>query len=139
MSPIGRAREHDSLLLYSLNIGIDENDADPPATEVVNAAITLFATALPLQPPKVQESSLEQMATLLTAHVLQRDPARKAAMTVNISTALFYSLKIAVKETQSAPGTLGSVSVEKIIQELLQVRKAFKRGGCTNHRSEICD
>lgn len=90
----------------------------------MNAAITLFATAMPLQPPKVQESSLEEMATMLTAHSLQRDPGRKAAMTVNIAAALFYSLKIAVKETQSAPGTLNSPAVEKIIEELLQVGKS---------------
>src|SRR5256885_2602846 len=50
---------------------------EPPATEVVNSAINLFAISLPLQPPKVQESILEQIATFLAANSLQRDPGRK--------------------------------------------------------------
>ena len=43
-------------------------------------------------------------------------------MVVNVATALFYSLKVAAKETQSNPGSLGNSAVEKTIEELLQVR-----------------
>lgn len=93
--------------------------ADPPVTEVVNAAIDLFAIAFPLQTPKVQESSVEQIATLLSSPSLQRNPGRKAAMTVNIAVALLHALKVAVKETASLPGNLDS-SAERIIQEFLQ-------------------
>ena len=94
---------------------------DPPATEVVNAAISLFAIALPLQAPKIQESILEQMATSLSANSLQRDPARKAALTVNIAAALLATSKVAVKETSCEPGDLRSAEVEKPIQDLLHV------------------
>ena len=110
------------MLLYSVRDRKDESFADPPATEVVNAAINLFSVALPIQGPKVQESSLEQMATLLSAQSLQRNPGRKAAMTVNIAVALLNTLKVAVKETSSAPGDLKHAATEKIMQELLQVR-----------------
>ena len=43
-------------------------------------------------------------------------------MMVNIAFALFAALKVAVKETRSAPGDLKNSAVEKAIQELLHVR-----------------
>lgn len=95
---------------------------DPPTTEVVNAGINLFAVTLPLQAPKVQESSVEQIATLLAAQSLVRNPGRKAAMTVNIAVALLHALKVTVKETSSAPGNMKNAATQRIIQELLQVR-----------------
>lgn len=107
------------MLLYSAKDHDDNSLPQPPATEVVNAAIELFAITLPLQAPKVQESSVEQMATLLSAHSLSRNPGRKAAMTVNIAMALFHVLRVAV-ETNS-PGNLKNPATEKIMQELLQV------------------
>lgn len=52
---------------------------------------------------------------------MQRDPARKAAMSVNIGTALFLALKVAVGETALAPGEFRSEGVAKAIRELLRV------------------
>ncbi|OCL07186.1 HEAT repeat protein-like protein [Glonium stellatum] len=119
LSPICGAREHDSLSLYIKNSD-DVNDLpDPPSTEVVNAAINLFAISLPLQTPKVQESILEQISSFLSANTLQRDPARKAAMIINIALALLSALKVAVKETRSASGDLKGSAVEKVMQDLL--------------------
>ena len=89
----------------------------------MNAAIQLFATALPSQPSKVQESLLEQLNLFLSESDLQRNPARKAAMSVNIATALFMMLKVAVKETKLPSGNLRSESVEKLVRELLRVCK----------------
>ncbi|KAI9813776.1 MAG: hypothetical protein M1827_003566 [Pycnora praestabilis] len=120
LSPICGAREHDSVSLYTSVIGDTSDPPDPPATEVVNSAINLFATALPLQAPKVQESILEQVATFLTANVLHRDPGRKAAMTVNIAMALLATLKVAVNETSCSAGDLRASAVEKIMQEMLR-------------------
>lgn len=98
---------------------------DPPATEVVNSAIVLFAIALPLQSPKVQEGLLEQLATFLSSSSLQRDPGRKAAVTVNIAMALLGALKVAVRETLAEPGDLRQPSVEKYLEETLRVSKLF--------------
>lgn len=95
---------------------------DPPPTEVVNSAITLFAIALPLQNPKVQEGVLEQMATHLSASSLQRDPGRKAAITVNAAMALLGALKVTLGETQSERGDLRHPTVERYLQEILRVR-----------------
>jgi hypothetical protein len=117
--PVLQASEYDSVLLYCERDRTSSSSADPPVTEVVNAAIDLFSVALPLQVPKVQESSVEQIATLLASNSLQRNPGRKAAMTVNVAVALLHTLKFSPKETSSLPGKLDS-STEKIIQELLQ-------------------
>jgi len=89
---------------------------------VVNAAIQLFATALPLQAARIQESLLEQLSSFLADTSLQRDPARKAAITVNVATALFCVLKVAVRETSLPAGNLRSDAVQKILRELLRVR-----------------
>ncbi|CZS92890.1 related to rat omega-conotoxin-sensitive calcium channel alpha-1 subunit rbB-I [Rhynchosporium agropyri] len=121
LSPICSSLEHDSLALYLGDLGNLDAMPDPPATEVVNIAIKLFAIAFPLTPPKIQESILEQVATFLSASSLQRDPGRKAAMNVNIATALFSTLKVAVKETQSPAGDITSPAVEKLMQEILHV------------------
>ena len=94
---------------------------DPPATEVVNSAINLFAMALPLQNIKVQESMLEQLSTFLAAKSLQRDPGRKAAISVNIALALLGALKVTMSETLATPGDLKSPAVEKCLDELLRV------------------
>lgn len=118
--------EHDSVLLYSVIDRDGGSYSDPPDTEVVNAAIDLFAKALPLQSPKVQESSVEQIATLLSAQSLNRNPGRRSAMTVNIAVALLLTLKIAVKGTPSAPGSLRYPATEKVMQELIQVSRSFR-------------
>ncbi|KAJ6150994.1 hypothetical protein N7470_007588 [Penicillium chermesinum] len=116
--PICQASEHDAVLLYSMRDG-DHLSVDPPTTGVVNSAIELFAVALGLHSAKIQESSIEQIATFLTSPTLQRNPGRKAALAVNVSVALLHALKVAVKDTDFVAGRLNS-STDKIMQELVQ-------------------
>jgi hypothetical protein len=118
-SPITSSMEYDSVSLY-LNKPETASLPDPPATEVVNIAIQLFAIALPLTGPKIQESILEQIATFLSAGSLQRDPGRKAAMSVNVAIALLSTLKVAVKETRSPSGDITDPLVTKLIQDMLR-------------------
>ncbi|KAH6636413.1 armadillo-type protein [Chaetomium tenue] len=66
------------------------------------------------------ESVLEQVTTFVAAGSLQRDPGRKAAVNVNVATALLSILRVAVKETRSPPGDVTNSAVEKLIQELLR-------------------
>jgi hypothetical protein len=119
LSPVCGTLEHDASVLY---IGAADGPSlpDPAATEVVNMAIQLFAFVFPLTPPKVQESVLEQVTTFVAAGSLQRDPGRKAAINVNVATALLSILRVAVKETKSPPGDVTNAAVEKLIQELLR-------------------
>lgn len=119
LSPVCGTLEHDASVLY---IGSADGPSlpDPAATEVVNMAIQLFAFVFPLTPPKVQESVLEQVTTFIAAGSLQRDLGRKAAIVVNVATALLSILRVAVKETKSPPGDVTNAAVEKLIQELLR-------------------
>ena len=117
-SPISGAQEHDSVYLHTGGKGEGPALPDPPATEVVNSAIALFATALPLQSPRVQEGVLEQLATFMTSAALQKDPGRRAAVSVNAAMALLGALKVAVGETAAERGDLKYASVEKTIEEL---------------------
>ncbi|KAK5664360.1 hypothetical protein OQA88_583 [Cercophora sp. LCS_1] len=119
LSPVCGTLEHDASLLYIG--GVDErNLPDPPATEAVNMAIQLFAFVFPLTPSKVQESVLEQVTTFTAAGSLQRDPGRKAAIKVNVATALLSTLRVAVKETKSPSGDVTNPAVEGLIRELLR-------------------
>ena len=122
MRPVHGAREHDSVYLHAQESGRRDDLPDPPATEVVNSAITLFATALPLQSSKVQEGVLEQLATFLSSGSLQRDPGRKAAVTANTALAILGALKVALGETFAESGDLKHPMVEKYFQEMLHVR-----------------
>jgi HEAT repeat-containing protein 5 len=98
-------------------------EADPPPTEVINAAIDLFAVVLPLQPPKVQESSLEQLAILLSLPYT-REPGRKAALRINVATAILAGLVVANRETEFSSGKLATSSIEKITVDIIQVKKS---------------
>ncbi|KLU81211.1 HEAT repeat protein [Magnaporthiopsis poae ATCC 64411] len=125
LSPVCGSLEHDASLLYighSAQAGADVDDGlpDPPATEVANMAIQLFAFVFPLTPFKVQESILEQVTTFLSAGSLQRETGRKAAITVNTAVAILCALKVAVKETQSAHGDVTNLAVERLLQEMIR-------------------
>lgn len=115
----------------------DTESPHPPATEVVNAAITLFATTLPLYNSKVQESILEQISSFFSSNSLARDPARKAAITANIAVALLTTLKVNVKDTTSTPGELRGDAIERVMQEFLHVSESFST--FISHSDEMAD
>ena len=119
LSPTCHALEHDSVYLYSSNSRQGRIDLSPPATQVVDTAIELFAIALPLQPPKIQESALEQMATIL-AQPLPREPGKKAAVLVNTSMAILGALAVANRETKYSRGRIATSAIEKIAAEILR-------------------
>ncbi|KAF4473373.1 omega-conotoxin-sensitive calcium channel alpha-1 subunit rbB-I, partial [Fusarium agapanthi] len=118
-SPICGSLEHDASVLY---IGSTDSfsSPDPPATEVINAAIQLFAFAFPLTPGKVQESILEQIRTFASAGTLIRDPGRKAAINVNLAAAVLATMRVAVKETKSPSGDISNQAVEALLQDIVR-------------------
>jgi hypothetical protein len=117
-SPICGSLEHDASVLY---IGdTNSGSPDPPATEVINSAIQLFAFAFPQTPGKVQESILEQIRTFASAGSLQRDPGRRAAINVNLATAILATMRVAVRETASPPGNVENRAVEHLLQEIVR-------------------
>jgi hypothetical protein len=129
LSPICQGREYDSIRLYKDKLNAQKNLPEPPATDVVNSAISLFAILIPLQTPKVQESVLAQLSYFLSDNSLQRDPARKVAMSVNIATALLGALQVASKETSLAPGEFRSEQAERLVKDLLQVSSSRNSKG----------
>lgn len=94
---------------------------DPPATEVTNSAIALFAIVFPSQSPKIQEFALEQLTTLMSAGSLQRTPGRRAAIVINTALALLGATKVAGGELPAESGDLKHPAIEKALQGLLQV------------------
>ncbi|KAF3935548.1 hypothetical protein ABW19_dt0202399 [Dactylella cylindrospora] len=118
IEPVLGGLEHDSVCLYTTPLS-DSPIPAPPATEVVNTAIDLFILLLPFQPPKVQESILEQITNFMASGNLARDPGRKAAITVNIAVALLGVLKLVQMENQQAQISFRQSNVLKIIQDLL--------------------
>ncbi|KAL8754337.1 MAG: hypothetical protein Q9184_005144, partial [Pyrenodesmia sp. 2 TL-2023] len=120
MTPICGAREHDSVHV-NIHEGSRAQDLPhPPATEVVNSAIALFAVVFPSQSAKVQEFILEQLTTHLSAGSLQRAPGRRAAVAINTAMALLGALKVAVGEISAESGDLKYPAVEKSLEALLR-------------------
>ncbi|KAM0507264.1 hypothetical protein ACHAP8_000891 [Fusarium lateritium] len=119
-SPICGSLEHDASVLYIGSTDHSSTTPDPPATEVINAAIQLFAFAFPLTPGKVQESILEQIRTFASAGTLIRDPGRKAAMNVNLAVAILSTMRVAVKETKSPSGDVSNQAVEALLQDIVR-------------------
>ncbi|ATY60668.1 HEAT repeat [Cordyceps militaris] len=120
LSPICGSLEHDASALYIGSLDLNEVRPDPPATEVVNMAIQLFAFAFPLTPAKVQESILEQVRTFGSSGSLQRDLARNAAISVNVATAILATMRVATKETKSPAGDVANSAVEKLLQDIVR-------------------
>lgn len=121
LSPVCGAQEYDSAYLY---IKAHRRTTEPPvapSTEVVNAAIELFAMTLPLQSPHVQESCLEQLLTFLSSTALHKDPSRLAAIRVNTALALLLAVKHASEQTNVTRSDLKSGPVESALQDILHV------------------
>ncbi|KAK4505401.1 hypothetical protein PRZ48_003364 [Zasmidium cellare] len=121
LSPIGASAEHDATCIY-LNGADSEHDMPcPPATEAVDAAIAAFGLCLSLQSPKVQDSTLEQISYSLSASSLQKEPARKIAITANVALAALTALRVATGDSGPPRGELKSVQAEKGLQNLLHI------------------
>lgn len=117
-SPALPAIEHDPVLISRQDNGLDEAEISSPATSCVNLAIKLFAISLPVQSPRIQESTVEQLITTIS-QPLQREPGRKAAMQVNSALALLCALAVANNETPYFPGKLHVEAVGEVITEVL--------------------
>ncbi|KAK0251369.1 hypothetical protein B0A54_09303 [Friedmanniomyces endolithicus] len=117
LSPIGSGLEYDATSTYLPDV--EDREPKPAATGAVDAAISAFGLCLPLQAPRVQEGALEQMASSLSAFSLQKDPARKSAITVNVALALHAACKVAAGDGTVAKGDIRNAATEKALQALL--------------------
>ncbi|KAL6246356.1 hypothetical protein RBB50_006592 [Rhinocladiella similis] len=117
-SPSLAAIEHDPVLVIRQGSDPHEAELSSPATSCVNLAIKLFAISLPLQSPRVQESTVEQLITAIS-QPLQREPGKKAAMQINSALAFLCALAVANKETPYLAGKLNVDAIGPVIVELL--------------------
>ncbi|KAK4632053.1 Pof6 interactor protein 1 [Fulvia fulva] len=121
LSPVGVAAENDPTSCYLSSAQTEQELPGPPATEVVNAAIAAFGLSLPLQSPKVQDSTIQQISSSINAPMLQKDPARKVAIVANVALALSMALRVTTGDLGSARGELKSMQAEKGLQALLHL------------------
>lgn len=100
-----------------------EGDRQPqePATEVVNAAIGLFALVFPLQSPKIQDSILEQILSYMGIMATQKETPQKAALAANIALAILAAVRVAGPGVNNPSGSVRSATAEKALQDMLHV------------------
>lgn len=116
--PLVTALEHDATLTYS-DEPASEHGSYLPETDCITLAVQLFAVALPLQPPRIQESSIEQLATAL-AQPNSREPGRRFALQINSITAILGALAITNGETSYLPGKLAATTTSKSLAEIVR-------------------
>ncbi|RMZ89528.1 hypothetical protein DV736_g3242, partial [Chaetothyriales sp. CBS 134916] len=113
------AREHDPVTIYRLdNLG-DLSLLGAASTACVDAAIELFALVFPLQSARVQESTIEQLASLLS-QPFQREPGKKDALYVNVTLSILLALAVANDETPFPPGRIHFTLVNKTLSDILK-------------------
>jgi HEAT repeat-containing protein 5 len=115
--PILSAIEHDPATLYRPGSTSDPVELGTSSTACIDQAIKLFSIVFPLQSMRVQEGSLEQLATIL-AQPMQRDPGKKAAVQFNATLAILSALAIANGQTPFTRGSIHMQTVGKLILEL---------------------
>lgn len=121
LTPTLPALEHDPGVLFRTEQQEDAVELSAPSTACIDASIKLFAMVLPIQSARVQEGSIEQLATVMSQSAT-RDPGRKAAVVVNSTLALLLSLAVGNGETPFSAGQIHFASVGKTLSELLRSR-----------------
>ncbi|WPH01281.1 Hypothetical protein R9X50_00411900 [Acrodontium crateriforme] len=120
-SPVSTAPEYDATCCYLPSGAEIDSFPNSAGTETVNAAIAVLGLSFPLQDPRIQESTLEQVSSSLNAPILQKDPARRAAIIVNVALALSTACRVATGEVDSIKGDIRRDLTEKALQGLLHL------------------
>ncbi|CAE6439107.1 unnamed protein product [Rhizoctonia solani] len=119
--PILGSLEHNPLMLSSATQGAGWPQPPPPATAIVDAAITLFASLLPTQEHSSVYSNVQFLIESCRSPKLDRNAGRKAAVLVNTAVALTRTLRIATETGgRKARDNIGNPTVVAPLSELLQ-------------------
>ncbi|CAE6397949.1 unnamed protein product [Rhizoctonia solani] len=120
--PILGSLEHNPLLLSSAATrGASWPQPPPPATAIVDAAITLFASLLPTQEHSSVYNNVQFLLESCRSSKLDRNAGRKAAVLVNTAVALTRTLRIAAETGgRKARDSIGNPTVVTPLSELLQ-------------------
>ncbi|KAH7108306.1 ARM repeat-containing protein [Auriculariales sp. MPI-PUGE-AT-0066] len=121
-TPVLGSIEHDTSLLWRpFRFGHACPEPAPPATAVVDAAISLFSQLLPLQDSSLVTKTVAQLAEGYKSPKLERNVGRKTAVFVNATTAMMLALRVAGTGPQKqAREAFGGASVTNTITDLLR-------------------
>jgi hypothetical protein len=123
--PVLGSCEHDSHVLWGPRSSEGDQswpEPPPPATGVVDSAIELFAHILPLQDAVACHRMIAQLIESVRSPKLERNPARKAAVFINATSALLLSLRLTATRFRQAQQTLGSPQCAAALADFLKVR-----------------
>lgn len=95
-----------------------------PSTAYVDASIELFATLFPSQPPPVQESTFEHIASIVKDTRLEKNSPKRAAVLVNVTVALLGAFKNMMsssykKRMAGLEGGIPTSRATQLVQEIL--------------------
>lgn len=89
----------------------------------MNAAIELFSRLLPAQDLATTTRTVSQLVELVRSPRLDKNAGRKAAVVINASVAIVWTLRYAsVNHYRQAKETLGHAQVTTILAAFLKVR-----------------
>ncbi|KAG8913635.1 hypothetical protein FRC00_001953, partial [Tulasnella sp. 408] len=122
LAPIIGSCEHDTLALCRPQSVSEESawpEPPPPMTGVVDAAIILFSMLLPAQDATSAARTINQIAQSIKSPKLERNLGRKAAIQINATTALLFTLRHAAQSRQ-ARDVLGGGQVAEALVGVLK-------------------
>ncbi|KAI9243888.1 armadillo-type protein [Phascolomyces articulosus] len=92
-----------------------------PSTGYIDTSIELFATLFPSQPPPVQESTFEHIASVVKDARLEKNSPKRAAVLVNVTVALLGAFKNMMSPANKKKTTHGLASgrATQLVQEIL--------------------
>ncbi|KAI8149192.1 armadillo-type protein [Fennellomyces sp. T-0311] len=122
--PIIGSAELDPIYIYTTFASTAENKSlvlprpVAPSTGYVDTSIELFATLFPSQPPPVQESTFEHIASVVKDARLEKNSPRRAAVLVNVTVALLGAFKNMMSNKKKIHG-IASGRATQLVQEIL--------------------
>ncbi|KAI5117719.1 hypothetical protein M0805_001805 [Coniferiporia weirii] len=122
--PVLGSCEHDPLLLceaHSSNNEITWPEPPPSATSVIDAAIELFSTLLPLQETHSCARVVTEVLESTRSAKLENNSGRKAAVLVNSTVAIALALRIATTSySRQCRETFGSSQISGMLSPFLK-------------------
>lgn len=122
--PIIGSCEHNPLLLCQTYSVTDDEWPEPPpsATSVVDAAIEMFASLLPLQDSASCKRAITDIVESTRSSKLEKNFGRKAAVLVNSTIAVALALRAAsTTHARHCRETIGSSQIASILSSFLKV------------------
>lgn len=122
--PVVGSIELDPLLIYTTfaTPGQRMPRAVCPSTAYIDTSIELFAILFPSQPPPVQESTFEHIATVVKDTRLEKNSPRRAAVLVNVTVALlgaFKNMMHGKRKDQGIPSGRATQLLQDILMEAI--------------------